>query len=114
MLRTHIEIADVKMSPPVVAENAVTLAGSAFPGAIIGDGTIATATFEIVKRADVILTLADTALTHKTGADSRPLVGHAWIVEPPRISEDANRDWQVDAADLEFVTSQLGQTGKGK
>ena len=107
------EIVDVKIKPPVVAENAVTLAGSASPGAIINDGTLATVTFEIIKRTGAILTLTDAALTHNTGEDSRPIGGHAWIVEVPRIPEDANRDWQVNAADLEFVASQLGQAGKG-
>ena len=106
------KIKNVKGAPPVIAEKSITLAGNATPGFSIEDGTIATATFEVIKRADVTLTLTDALLTHKDGEESRPIVGHAWVVEPPRIPEDANRDWQVDAADLEFVSSRFGQTGK--
>ena len=106
------KIKNVKAASPVIAEKFITLSGKASDGAIIEDGTIATVTFEVIKRADVTLTLTDALLTHKDGEESRPSVGHAWVVEPPRIPEDANRDWQVDAADLEFVSSRFGQTGK--
>ena len=106
------KIKNVKAAPPVIAENSITLAGKVSDGAIIEDGTIATVTFEVIKRADVTLTLTDALLTHKDREVSHPIVGHAWVVEPPRIPEDANRDWQLDAADLEFVSTRLGQTGK--
>ena len=52
-------------------------------------------------------------LIHKDGKESRPVESHAWVIKPELILEDANRDWQVNAADLEFVSSRLGQTGKG-
>ena len=107
------KIKNVKATPPVIAENSITLTGKATDGAIIEDGTITTVTFEVIKRADVTLTLTDAHLTHDNGERSLPIPGRAWVVEPPRILGDANHDWQLDATDLEFVSSRLGQTGKG-
>ncbi len=101
-----------KTPPPVVAENSITLTGNATANSTIDNGTIATVTFEVLIRTDVTLTLTDAVLTHRDGKNSRPIADRAWIVEPPRIPEDANRDWQLDAADLEFVASRLGQVGK--
>ena len=106
------KIRNVNTTPPIEAENSITLAGKASPGSSIENGTIATVTFEVIKRSDVTLTLTDALLAHDNGEDSRPIVGRAWIVEPPRIPEDVNHDWMLDAADLEFVSSRLGQTGK--
>ena len=107
------KIRNLKVAPPVVAKNSLMLTGNASPGAIIDNGTIAYVTFEVIKRTDVTLTLTDALFMHKDSEDSRPVVGRAWIAEPPLIPEDVNRDWQLDVADLEFVSSRLGQTGKG-
>ena len=40
------------------------------------------------------------------------MVGQAKVIEPPRIPADVNRDWHLDVADLEFVSTRLGQKGK--
>ena len=82
-------------------------------GNVIDNGTIATLTFEVKEPENVTLTITDVLLTHKDGKETRPVESHAWIIKPELIPEDANRDWQVNAADLEFISSRLGQTGKG-
>ena len=82
-------------------------------GNVIDNGTIATLTFEVKEPENVTLTITDVLLTHKDGKETRPVESHAWIIKPELILEDANRDWQVNAADLEFISSRLGQTGKG-
>ena len=97
---------------PVVEENTITFTGNASSGTTIKDGSIASVTFEVIKRTDVVLTITEAHLTHSDGSRSNPVVGRAKVVEPPRIPEDVNRDWQIDDADLEFVSSRLGQKGK--
>ena len=107
------KIKNLTTTPPIVAENSITFSGNVTQDSSIDNGTIATVTFEVLQPTDVTLTLTDAHLTHKEGKDSSPIIGRAWVVEPPRMPEDVNRDWQLDAADLEFVSSRLGQTGKG-
>ena len=107
------KIKNVKRTDPVIARNSITLAGKATPGSRIEDGIIATVTFEVIKPADVILTLTDAHLTNEKGKLSLPVPVRAWVVKPPPIPGDVNQDWRLDAADLEFVSSRLGQTGKG-
>ena len=82
-------------------------------GNVIDNGTIATLTFEVIEPENVTLTITNVLLTHKDGKETRPVESHAWVIKPELILEDANRDWQVNAADLEFISSRLGQTGKG-
>ena len=98
--------------PLEIAENTITLAGNATQGKNITDGTIVSAIFEVLRRTDVILEIANAHLTHNDGTRSNPVVGQAKVVEPPRIPEDVNLDWQIDDADLEFVSTRLGQKGK--
>ena len=107
------KIKNLTTTPPIVAENSITFSGNVTQDSSIDDGTIATVTFEVLQPTDVTLTLTDAHLTHKDDEDLSPIIGRAWVVEPPRMPEDVNRDWQLDAADLEFVSSRLGQTGKG-
>ncbi len=95
-----------------ISENTITLSGNAAQGQSIADGTIVSATFEVLKRTDVILEITNAHLTHNDGTRSNPVVGQAKVVEPPRIPEDVNLDWQIDDADLEFVSKRLGQKGK--
>lgn len=90
----------------------IAFIGNASSGATIKDGLIASVTFEVIKRADVTLTITDAQLTYKNGERSRPVVGHAWVFQPQRMPEDVNLDWQIDDADLEFVSARLGQKGK--
>ena len=92
----------------VAGKNTILVTGNE-----IDNGTIATLTFEVIEPENVTLTIADALLTHKDGKETRPVETHAWIIKPELILEDANRDWQVNAADLEFISSRLGQTGKG-
>jgi len=106
------KIKNIKTKSSIMTENTIKLTGNASADSTIDGGTIATVTFEILKRNDVTLTLTDALLTYTDGKESGPIVGHAWVVEPPRIPEDVNRDWQLDAADLDFVASRLGQKGK--
>lgn len=84
-------------------ENTITIAGNT----TAADGIVATVTFEVLKIADSSITLTD-------DSDERllsvPL--YAWVVTPPRIPGDVNADWQLNAADIEFVSARLGQTGK--
>ncbi len=105
-------IRNIDMSPPVVKKDKITFTGNASSGATIRDGLIASVTFEVIKRADVTLTITDAHLTHNDGERSRPVVGHAWVFQPQRMPEDVNLDWQIDDADLEFVSARLGQKGK--
>ena len=105
--------------PPTESNNLNTTTQAAGKNTIlvtgneIDDGLIATLTFEVIEPKNVTLTITDLLLTHKDGKETRPVEIHAWIIKPELIPEDANRDWQVNAADLEFVSSRLGQTGKG-
>ncbi len=91
----------------VAGKNTIVVTGN-----VIDDRTITTLTFEVKEPENVTLTITDVLLTHKDGKEARPVESHAWIIKPELIPEDANRDWQVNAADLEFVSSRLGQTGK--
>ena len=70
-------IRNIDMSPPVVKKNKITFTGNASSDATIKDGLIASVTFEVIKRADVILTLTDAHLTHNDGKRSLPTIGHA-------------------------------------
>ena len=92
----------------VAGKNTILVTGN-----VTDNGTIATLTFEVIEPENVTLTATDVLLTHKDGKETRPVESHAWIIKPELILEDANRDWQVNAADLEFISSRLGQTGKG-
>ena len=90
--------------PKIVAgENTITISGNATDA----DGSLATVTFEVLEIADSTITLT---------ADSNERIlsvpVYAWVVTPPRIPGDVNGDWQLNDADLEFVSARLGQTGK--
>lgn len=97
----------------MLEKNAVELTGTASQDKTVENGTIATLTYEVIEPTDITLTITDAILKHKDGKETRLVESHAWVIKPPIILEDANRDWQVDAADLEFISSRLGQTGKG-
>lgn len=98
--------------PLEISENTITLTRNATQGQNIAEGTIVSATFEVLKRTEVILEITNAHLTHNDGTRSNPVVSQAKVVEPPRIPEDVNLDWQIDDADLQFVSSRLGQKGK--
>ncbi len=107
------ESSSLNTTTQAIGKNTILVTGNATKGTVIDNGTIATLTFEVKEPADITLTITDVLLTHKDGKETRPVETHAWVIKPELIPEDANRDWQVDAADLEFVSSRLGQTGKG-
>ena len=109
----NANIRNINISPPVVKKNTIMFTGNATLGTTIKDGLIASVTFEVIKRADVTLTMTDAQLSRINGEILRPAVSRAWVFEPQRMPEDVNRDWQIDDADLEFVSSRLGQKGKG-
>ncbi len=108
----NTNIRNIDISPPVVKKNTIAFTGSASSGATIKDGPIASITFEVIERADVTLTIKEAHLTHNDGERSLPAIGRAWVFEPQRMPEDVNLDWQLDDADLEFVSTRLGQKGK--
>lgn len=90
--------------PKIVAgENTITISGNATDA----DGSLATVTFEVLEIADSTITL-----TADSNERLLPVPVYAWVVTPPRIPGDVNGDWQLNAADLEFVSARLGQTGK--
>ena len=106
-------INNINVKAQVKEKNVITLIGNAPAGNVIDNGTIATLTFEVKEPADITLTINDALLTHKERKETHPIASYAWVIQPEIIPEDANRDWQVDAADLEYISSRLGQTGKG-
>ncbi len=107
------ESSNLNTTTQLVGKNTILVTGNASEDSVIDDGTIGTLTFEIKEPENVTLTITNVLLTHKDGKQTRPVETHAWVIKPELILEDANRDWQVDAADLEYVSSRLGQTGKG-
>lgn len=106
------KIENINTTPSIVEENTITFTRNAASGETLKNGTIASITYEVIKRKDVTITLSDAHLTHSDGSRSNPVVGQAKVVEPQRIPEDVNLDWQIDDADLEFVSTRLGQKGK--
>ena len=107
------ESSSLNTTTQVVGKNTILVTGNATKDSVIDNGTIATLTFEIKEPENVTLTITNALLTHKDGKQTRPVETHAWVIKPELILEDANRDWQVDATDLEYISSRLGQTGKG-
>lgn len=74
--------------PPVVQGNTVQLAASSLAGETMGDGTLATVTFEIIAVKDSTLTLSDVLLTNNTGQTTEPLVEAAQITESSLLSNN--------------------------
>ena len=90
--------------PKVVAsENKITISGNA----TAADGLVAAVPFEVLEIVDSTITLTDNSIERK---HSVPV--YAWVVKPRPILGDVNEDWQLNAADLEFVSARLGQIGK--
>ena len=67
--------------PPVVSENKVTLAASSLTGTSNGDGTLATATFEVLDVKDSLIELFDVILTDSE-TEHVPSFDHSARVEP--------------------------------
>lgn len=99
----YIPDRDIDQPKIVAGENTITISGNATDA----DGPVATVTFEVLEIANSTITLT---------ADSNERIlsvpVYAWVVTPPRILGDVNEDWQLNAADIEYVSARLGQTGK--
>ena len=104
---------NVHVAPPIVHENSVTLAANTDGAVGTGTGVLTSVTFEALTRNASVLKLTDVRLTDAQGNRLLPIARRGWVTEPPRIPADVNHDWYVDTADLEAVSSRLGQTGKG-
>ena len=97
--------------PPKVDGDTVQLAASSLAGETMGDGTLATITFEVVEVKPSTVTLSDVILTNSQGETTNPLTEDAVITEPPQLPEDVNDDGVVNIVDLTLVASNFGATG---
>ena len=73
---------DTYRMPPVIDENQVTLASSAFTENRNGNGILATVTFEVVALKTSTLNLTNVILSDRGGHRSRPTVENGQVVEP--------------------------------
>ena len=98
--------------PPVAVGNSVTIAASSLAGETMGDGTLATITFEVVAVKASTVSLSDVILTDSAGGSSVPQIENAEITEPPRLPEDINKDGVVNIIDLTLVAANFGAQGE--
>ena len=98
--------------PPLAEGNSVQLAASSLAGETMGDGTLATITFEVIAVKYSVVRLSDVILTDSAGGSSVPLTENAEITIPPQLSEDMNDDGVVNIIDLTLVASNFGKTGE--
>ncbi len=99
--------------PPVLSENALTLAATSLSGKSQGDGTLAILTFEVVAVKASTVSLSDVLLTDGSGGSSIPRIGKAEIIEPAYTThklEDVNKDGVVNIVDLTLVASNFGKS----
>ncbi len=97
--------------PPIVDGNTVTLAASSLTRETMGDGTLATLTFEVVAVKASTVRLSDVLLTDSTGGSSVPQIENAEITESSLLPEDVNEDGVVNIIDLTLVASNFGKQG---
>ncbi len=97
--------------PPQVEGNTVQLAASSLAGEAMGDGILATITFEIVAVKASTVLLSVVILTNSTGETIIPQTENAEITEPTQLPEDVNEDGVVNIIDLTLVASNFGKTG---
>ncbi len=98
--------------PPVTEGNTVEIAATAFGSESMGDGTLATITFEVVAVKASTVSLSDVILTDSAGGSSVPQIENAEITEPPQLPEDVNDDGVVNIIDLTLVASNFGAQGE--
>ena len=89
--------------PPAVSGNKVSLAATSLSGESIGDGTLATVTFEVVAVKASSVTLADVVLSDSTGAGLRPEVENGEVVVPP----------QAQGTSVVLESQKIDDTGSG-
>ena len=97
--------------PPVIEGNTVMISGTSTAGESMGDGKLATITFEIVAAKASTVNLSNVLLTNSSGSSSTPSVESAVITEPPQLPEDVNDDGIVNIVDLTLVAANFGETG---
>ena len=97
--------------PPQVEGNTVQLAASSLAGDAMGDGILATITFEVVAVKDSTVQLSNVLLTDSAGGSSVPRIENAEITELPQLPEDVNQDGVINIIDLTLVASNFGKTG---
>ena len=93
--------------PLVIEGNTMTFAASSLSGEAVGDGTLATITFEVVAIKDSIVHLSDVILTDSAGESIIPQTVDAEITILPQLPEDVNEDGIVNIFDLTFVAANL-------
>ena len=98
--------------PPKVEGNTIQLAASSLNGEAMGDGTLATITFEVVAVKDSTVQLSGVILTNNVGDTTTPQTENAEIVIPSQLPEDVNADGVVNIIDLTLVASNFGATGQ--
>ena len=99
-------------TPPALGPNAITLAATSLAGVSVGDGTLATITFEVTAVKTSTIRLFDVLLTDSTGATTIPETETAEIREPAQFPEDINDDGVVNIQDLVAVSAAFGKTGE--
>ena len=97
--------------PPQVEGDTVQLAASSLAGETMGDGILATITFEVVAVKESTVRLSDVILTNSTGETTNPQTENAEITEPSQLPEDVNGDGVVNIVDLTLVATNFGATG---
>ena len=132
--------ADASFTPPVVDGSSVTLAASSPTGVSMGNGTLATITYEVVAIKDpfgfagetaiedntsattadeIVLDfergsrihLSDVLLTDSAGESTVPQTLSALITIPTKLPEDVNGDGVINIADLTLVASNFSKQG---
>ena len=98
-------------TPPQVEGNTVQIAASSLAGETMGDGILATITFEVVAVKESTVRLSDVILTNSTGETTNPQTENAEITEPTQLPEDVNGDGVVNIVDLTLVATNFGATG---
>ena len=107
-----------------VEKNYVTLQSASLTGAIDGDGTLATITFQVVDTKASGLFLSQVTLVDPEGERLFPCIENGIVgddtmkdgagVEPVYRAEDINDDGVVNIQDLVLVGANIGKTGKNK
>ena len=98
--------------PLVIEGNTMTFAASSLSGEAVGDGTLATITFEVVAIKDSIVHLSDVILTDSAGESIIPQTVDAEITILPQLPEDVNEDGIVNIFDLIFVAANFSKQGE--
>ena len=107
-----------------VEKNYVTLQSASLTGAVDGDGTLATITFQVVDTKASGLFLSQVTLVDPEGERLFPCIENGIAgddtmkdgagVEPVYRAEDINNDGVVNIQDLVLVGANIGKTGKNK